>query len=523
MKLIFNFIIILFSGTTFSFSQGFYRTFGNSGGETGTCIKKTLDNNYIISGTSSSFSNGYSDFYLLKINPSGNVLWSKSYGTTYKESNYFVSTCSDGGYILTGSTEKFGAGINTDLYLIKVDSLGNLSWSQSVGGNKEDYGWYVTESNDGGFLTVGGTNSFNGGNWDGYIVKTDSLGKLMWSKSIGGSSTDYFHGMSQTSDGGYIVTGVITSNSFGSSDIWLVKLNSLGDTLWTRQYGKSTEDAGNAVAQTLDGGYIVAGDIHFNFGSGDHNMCLLKTDSVGNIQWAKTYGSNPGTEIAWYVRQNADKSYIVGGSSAYYGNGGGGDIVLINSDSLGNIIWSKSYGGTAFDDFWLLEETKDKGNIIVGTTLEGGNDILVIKTDSIGNTTCNTNIINPNINIPSLSTRSGTSIVTGGTSFSPTTLTFSTSTLAFDPCSLTSANELITGEFQHYFYPNPFKDFATLITSPITEQVLELKIYDLLGNYISGQKIYTTTTPIYFHSSSGFYFYTLTSPANTYYGKFIVK
>ena len=180
-----------------AFSQTFERTYGGTRSETGTCIQHTLDGNYIVSGMAASFTNGINDAYLMKINPQGNLLWSKVYGGTNDDKFYYVSDCSDGGFILTGSTNSFGNGSN-DLLLVRTDLDGNLLWSNTYGGTGDDYGWYVLQANDGGFLVSGFTNSFGHGDFDGYLVKTNSTGALQWAKRFGGTKDDNLYGMSKT-------------------------------------------------------------------------------------------------------------------------------------------------------------------------------------------------------------------------------------------------------------------------------------------------------------------------------------
>lgn len=506
--------LTLYSLADSLYSQTFMRTFGGTGSETGTCIKSTIDGNYIISGMSSGFSNGYEDVFLMKMDSGGNALWSKAYGGTYKDRAYYVSTCSDGGFVITGSTSVFTTGSNSNLYLLRTDSDGNMSWSTEVGGNADDFGWYTDQANDGGFIVVGSTRSFNSGNWDGYVVKTDAAGALQWTKVIGGSNSDEFHGMSKTSDGGYIITGLTSTNSFGSSDIWLLKLNSIGDTLWTRQYGRSTEDAGNSVIQTADGGYLIAGDIHVNPAAGNHNSCLVKTDSNGNLQWAKTYGSNPGTEIAWDVRQTSGGGYLFSGASGFYGNGGGGDILTIKTNSAGTVQWAKTYGGTSFDDFWYSVKTPDEGNMLVGLSYQGGQNIFVVRADSSGNSSCNTTGVNPDVNTPVLQVRSGTTVISAGTPNTPATLTYSATVVSTDPCLQVSVPDNENSGQVVSVYPNPFSEQAYFrILEPVYGHY-SFKLFDMLGQEAKPTLIQAADGFIVHRGtlSKGIYLYKLESP-----------
>lgn len=493
-----------------SISQTFQRSFGGTGTDVATCIKSTLDSNYIISGITSSFSNGDDDACLIKIDPAGNLLWSKSYGGQYKDRVYNVSTCSDGGFILTGYTT---AGTNSymDLLLLRTDSDGTLKWSRSIGGSLDDFGWYVTETDDGGFLAGGSTRSFNAGIYDGYIVKTDSAGTLLWTKVMGGTNTDQFYGMGKTNDGGYIITGSTFTNSFGSSDIWLVKINTAGDTLWTRQYGKATEDAGNTVIQTSDGGYMITGDLHLDLQAVKHNSCLLKTDSQGNMQWVKTYGSTGGREFGWDIKETGN-GYLLLGSTGFFGNGGGGDMLAVRTDTSGNMKWAKAYGTSTFDDFWYSIQTPDSGTMMVGSTA-GGYEIFVARADSSGNSSCNTVTIMPTVMTHVLQERRGTNITSGGTASNANFLTLTYSFTSADPCAMVPIDEGGLSVPQVLIYPNPFSESAVLsLLGDEPSSNLEIRLFDVFGREVARIPVTSRQSQITRSGlPGGVYFYRLES------------
>src|ERR1041385_5308886 len=313
-------LIFLFAICFESHAQNvFQKVFGESQSETGTSIHLLSDSNYIISGYTNSFTAPFRDAYLLKVDSSGNVIWSKTYGGSNDEVCYYAGLVNSGGYVLTGGTKSFGAGEN-DLFVIRTDAAGNMIWSAITGGAYNDYGWSAIQTIDRGFLISGFAETCLGGCNQGLLVKTDSSGNILWTKLLGGAGSEALYGMDRTSDGGYIVTGETSTNSFGSSDTWLIKLNANGDTVWTRFYGSATEESGAVVRQTSGGGYIIAGDIHNAFNI--HHASLLKTDSVGNLQWAKTFG-NPDTtgggEFGWDVHQLNDRGYLLVGSTPEIG------------------------------------------------------------------------------------------------------------------------------------------------------------------------------------------------------------
>ncbi len=482
--------IFLMTGRIFLFplhGQTFQRTYGNSAAQTGTCIQPTKDGNYIISAMATGMGAGYNDCLLMKINTSGGLLWAKTYGGTGDDYPYFVASCADGGFILTGSTNSFGAG-GTDVYLVRTDSNGNLLWSKTIGGAGTDIGWSVVEASDGSFYTCGQTDSFDGPSPNGYLIKNDSGGNLVWTKVFDGPNSDIFYGMNKTRDGGLILTGQVGSNSFGSSDIWLVRTDANGDTLWTSIYGKVTEDAGWSVIETADSGFAVTGDMHKDtLTLGAHNAVLLKTDSAGQMQWAKLYGSYPGSEIGYDLRQSSDKGYVILGNTGYYGNGSE-DVLLFRTDSTGELEWARTFGSSMQDDAWQFRKTANDGNMIIGATenFAANNywDIYVIKTDSLGKDSCFENNVSPEVFVPFLQQRRGFAFIAGGVEGNPATIVNTVTPLVGDPCSYAVGTwDTDTDLLQPWIYPNPFRE-ATTITLPPNlpgASTYTFEVFDVFG------------------------------------------
>ena len=306
-----------------------------SGGR-GSSIQQTADGGYIITGATF-LGNGDDDVCLIKTDQSGNELWSKTFGGTERDMGYSVQQTTDGGYIVTGLTSSFGNG--NELYLIKTDVSGNEQWFKTFGGTEWDVGYSVQETTDGGYIVTGLTSSF--GNWsDLYLIKTDGSGNEQWFKIFGGTYLDIGESVQQTNDGGYIITGVTSSFGNGSEEVLLFKTDGNGDSLWTKTFGGSDmdEDWGNSVKQTNDGGFIITGWTHPDPTPGsfeDSEVLLIKTDGSGNEEWTKTFGGAEG-ESGYSVQQTADGGYIIAGSTSSFGNGGS-DIYLIKTDENGNI------------------------------------------------------------------------------------------------------------------------------------------------------------------------------------------
>jgi len=181
---------------------------------------------------------------------------------------------------VAGLTYSFGAG-SGDAWLIKTDSVGNEKWSTTFGGSDWDWAWSVQQTSDGGYILAGRTYSFGAGSCDAWLIKTDSLGNEEWSRTFGGSDVEGAWSVHQTSDGGYILAGYTGSFGAGSSDAWLIKTDSLGNEEWSRTFGGSHFEHAYSVQQTSDRGYIMAGYTD-SFGPGGFDAWLIKTDSLGN-------------------------------------------------------------------------------------------------------------------------------------------------------------------------------------------------------------------------------------------------
>jgi hypothetical protein len=270
---------------------------------------------------------------------------------------------------------------------VEVDIISTVTFEKIYGGSGEDRGHSVQQTADGGYITAGTTTSYGAGQYDVYLLKTDADGNKTWEKTFGGSSYDFAESVEQTTDGGYIVTGHTQSSGAGGYDVYLIKTDADGNKTWEKTFGGPKWDQSRSVQQTSDGGYIISGNTE-SYGSGATDVYLIKTDSAGNLVWEKTFGG-AGSDYGRSVQQTSDGGYIIAGMTRDFDTGNI-DVYLIKTDAGGNKTWEKTFGGTDEDRAREVRQTKDGGYIIAGETYSfgaGSYDVYLIKTASNGNKT----------------------------------------------------------------------------------------------------------------------------------------
>jgi hypothetical protein len=357
----------------------FQRTYGGAGGDHGYSVQQTTDGGYIIAGGTDSYSTGLDDVYLVRTDSNGDTLWTRTYGDTLFNHGYSVQQTTDGGYIIAGTTGS-DSGTLFDFYLIKTNANGDTLWARTYGSAGDDNGRSVWQTTNGGYAIAGYV-------WVGtyhvIFIRTDANGREQLWRMYGGTGDNQGYSVQQTSDGGFIIAGTTTSSGAGGWDLYLLRTDASGDTLWTRAYGGADDEVGYSVEQTTDGGFIVAGYTG-SFGT-QSNMYVVKTNASGDTLWTRVFS---GSAVARgnSVRQTADHGYIISGAIWLHGTP---DAYLVKTDSLGDTMWTKALGGASWDEGLSVKQTTDKGYIIAGNTMSFGSngpDVYLIKTDSLGRT-----------------------------------------------------------------------------------------------------------------------------------------
>ena len=320
---------------------------------------------------------------VFKIDVNAQIAFSQQYGGVYNEDGRWMEQLPDSGFIMTGGTTTYSNG-QTDIWLVRTDAYGAVLWTKSIGGAFFDFANMVKPVS-GGYIICGVTN--RNGSDDAILVKTDLLGNTLWTRVIGDGGIQWFEAVEPTTDGGYACLGVNTSGTHGGYDFYLVKFDAAGTQEWEKNIGGGSFEIGNSIQQTADGGYILAGQT-YSYGAGDGDYYLVKTNSLGVVQWEKTY-AQPHLQECHYVQITPDGGYILVGDADTVPNGlGDTDVWMIRTDSLGSILWDKVYGGTKKDGGKTVENTSDGGFIIAGITRSFGlinPNYYLVKTDDMGN------------------------------------------------------------------------------------------------------------------------------------------
>ncbi len=354
------------------------RTYGGDHSDAAYSIWPTANGGYVIAGFTKSFGAGREDVYLIKVDGTGGLVWAGTYGGPGQDIGKSVQQTADGGYIITGQTESFGAG-DFDVYLIRTDENGDTLWTRTYGGPVNDMGQCVQQTLDGGFIAAGYTESFSVGISDVYLIKTKANGDTLWTRTYGGALSEEALSIQQTSDGGYVVAGFTSSFGAGSYDAYLLKTDQNGDTLWARTYGGESSDRAYAVEQTSDGGYILVGYTG-SFGVQGHDLYMIKTDQDGDTLWTREYGGS-GYDYGWSVRQTPDGGYVVTGFTDSFGQGSY-DVWVLRTEQNGDTLWTRTFGGAQYDQGSSILQTSDRGYIVAGFTQSfgsGGFDFYLLK------------------------------------------------------------------------------------------------------------------------------------------------
>ena len=335
------------------------KSFGATDYDYGRAVQEIDGGNFIVAGSKGA--PGGSDYAILKLNGNGDSLWEHTLGGSLGDTLYAMQQTTDGGFIVAGTSASSDSDVTTnngltDYWIVKLDADGNIVWQKSLGGPGKEECYSIQQIADGGYVAAGysyggGTVTGNHGLSDCWIVKLDANGTLLWQKSLGGEGDEGANCIRQTPDGGFIVVGYSNSSTgdvsvnFGGNDLWLVKLDATGNKQWDKSYGGTGEDVGNYVQQTTNGDFIMVGKSDSNNGDapgnfGHNDFWIVKIDTSGTILWKECHGGTKD-DIGFSIQQTNDDGYIVGGWSA---------------SNDGDIVASEVQGSR---DYWIIKLATD--------------------------------------------------------------------------------------------------------------------------------------------------------------------
>lgn len=387
------------------------RSYGGSYYDTEPSLVATKDGGYIFAGRTISHdgdvsvvwgvSGGAEDnVWVAKLSPTGDIQWEKTYGGETNRFQSSIRETTDGGYILAGDTHSSKREL--DIWIMKLSSSGTVEWEKLYRGSSHDKADDIYPTADGGYILVGNTESNDGdiggdhhGREDIWAVKLSPSGDMEWSKVLGGSNDDRASAVRQTAEGGYILVGETSSTdgdvsgNHGSSDIWVVKLSPSGGMEWEKALGGSEHDGGTYyggpdIELTKDGGYILTGSSQSKDGDiseshGEADLWVVKLASSGDIQWEKTLGG-PGSDFGYAIELTKDSGYILAGmSNSYKGdvrdNRGHYDAWAVKLRKDGDLVWSKTFGGSEEDNAYSIVQAADGSYVLAGETKSNDGDV----------------------------------------------------------------------------------------------------------------------------------------------------
>jgi hypothetical protein len=371
-------------------------------------LKQTSDGGILVCGTSYSTNGdivdpfGAGDYWVVKLDNTGQIQWSRSYGGSWTDSSTDMQLTSDGGMIIVGNTRSSDGQItghhgNSDIWVIKLDSVGNLEWQRALGGSNEETAESITTTLDGGYVVAGRTVSNDGDAqspgyllFDIWLVKLNATGNLVWEKRYGGNSSETATCIRENNEGDLFLAGSTHSNDIdvsgnnGNLDYWVVKLDSEGSIIWQKPLGGPGAESARDVWPTADGGCVVIGECGSNIGQviGNHglfDMWVVKLSHVGAIEWQRSLGGSE-SDYGDNLIQTSDGNFVVSGTvrstdGDVIDNDGYEDIWVVGLDTTGNIRWQKTLGGLGSDGGNALIQTSDGGLVVGGTTRSNDGDV----------------------------------------------------------------------------------------------------------------------------------------------------
>jgi hypothetical protein len=407
----------------------FARAYGGTDVDEAHSIIQTADGGYAVSGYTWSYAGGVKSLLVMKLTPTGDVSWARVFTTDNPPDVDFgwssIIQTADGGYAVITNYGKYTNGTD-DALVLKLASDGSLQWARAYAGSSSnhDYGSKICQTSDGGYILYGAT--WGGGittSWAYWLTKIDPSGTVLWSRVYDADQHDNGQGLTQTQDGGYMMTGY--TRAYGANwDAFVLKVDGNGSLQWSNAYGGGSPDGDAYAIQTPDLGYLLWSNTA-SYASGPTDFMVVKTDPSGTVQWGKLIGG-PGEEMVLCspVRLQ-DGGFVFAGASSSFGSGEF-DLLILKMDASGSLLWARTFGGADTEIVRSVIPTSDGGFALAGLTRSdgsGASDFLIIKADANGNytgclTDCSPVVRNMTVNVTPAT--SGTDCAPVATVINPT-------------------------------------------------------------------------------------------------------
>jgi hypothetical protein len=485
--------------------QGFQKLYGGVNQDIARHTVSAFDGAYLLGATTSTGA-GIGDLALMHVDLSGNIIWTKTYGGAFDEYADEVVWAGDGGLVVASSSTSFNINQKEELLLFKTNSNGNIVWQKLFPAATRMSAAGLIRTSDNGFALTG--LCIVNGFMRAILIRTNAVGDTLFTCLYGsGTAHDLGVALVQTPGGGFVIAGKTMTNANGQANMMLIKTDASGNMLWAKSYGMPLWEEAEAITISADGNYLVSGSTTSS-GAGSYDILLWKCDTAGNYLWGKTYGGDE-TDAAYGVREIADGSIVISGytNSLGYGhllgqdtlpNARGNDSTntfLMKTNSVGDTIWTQTYGFNKLDEAIHFSLMPDGGYLIPGwsnsyTNATDSLQMMLIRTDSLGYSGCHQQRAHPVVAPASYTAQTLPFTQTRGMVVSNVNLTvFPWNIPADNACLYTDISSIALNETALSVFPNPVEDNLGLRFAGVNAKPALLTVYNLFGEVVFSKNI----------------------------------
>ncbi|UCD63981.1 MAG: hypothetical protein JSW34_00710 [Candidatus Zixiibacteriota bacterium] len=310
---------------------------GGAGWDWGTSIIELPGNGLAVSGSTDSYGSGKNTLYMLKTDSTGRVLWERVFGGSGEDNAERMALAADNNFVVAGVTSSLSD--SYDFYLLKVSSSGSLMWQRSFGSAAFDWGTDLAVLSDGYAISGYTLSAADNESGNFMLVRTDLRGNEMWSKTYDRPDREWAHAMTATTDGGFLLAGLVHYEGTNNVDVFVIKTDDTGGVVWEETYGGAGDDKALAAVETGDGGFVLAGTSRSFNSENYQKLYVLKVDASGTVVWEKSFGDGSGL-LCRDISENPDGTLILTGITTLENSGTG----VAKLDASGNLLWNENIG-----------------------------------------------------------------------------------------------------------------------------------------------------------------------------------